>query len=94
MSKSATTGELDKLHNEFAKKLKNYLVEGETIVVAGEERKTSCSAAMMNVIRGFLKDNHVECDAGHPSPQVGAVADALEEFNSAANDEDEAPHFN
>jgi hypothetical protein len=85
--------ELNSLHDNFAKKLALYLHEGETVVQGGKTHKVSCSAALLNVIRGFLKDNHVECASGLPSAQVGTLGRALDEFNTAANDEDEAPHF-
>ena len=93
MSKAAEKQELNSLHAEFATKLKTYLTDGETVVAAGKTHQVSCSAAMMNVIRGFLKDNNVECDPGIVSAQVGTLSRALDEFHTAANDEDEAPHF-
>ena len=93
MSKAAEKQELNSLHAEFATKLKTYLTDGETVVAAGKTHQVSCSAAMMNVIRGFLKDNRVECNSGEPTAAVGTLAKQLEEFDQAAHDEDEAPHF-
>lgn len=93
MSTPAEKKLMNALHDQFAKKLTKYLKEGETVVTAGVTHKVSCSAAMLNVIRGFLKDNNIECGSGIPSGPVTRIAEALEEFNTATHDEDEAPHF-
>ena len=90
---AASRAELGALHDEFAKKLKKYLAEGETIVQAGQTHQVSCSAAMLNVIRGFLKDNNVECVEGHPSAPVGTLTKQLKAIKPITFDEDEAPRF-
>lgn len=90
---AATKPQLNALHEEFAKKLRTHLEEGETVVVSGKTHQVSCSAAMLNVIRGFLKDNNIACDPNLVTGPVTSLAESLEAFNNATNDEDEAPHF-
>jgi len=89
----ATQDEMDKLHNEFAKELGKRLKNGEKVTVAGETRTVAASAAVLNVIRGFLKDNNVLCAEGHPSRPVGQLSRDLEEFNKGVAEEDGAPQF-
>lgn len=90
---AATRAELNRLHDELAKKFREYLTKGETVVQAGKEYKVSCSAAMLNAIRGFLKDNNVECGAGEATAAVGTLKKQLADLDAVKYDEDEAPHF-
>jgi hypothetical protein len=87
----AKTKEVGALHEEFAKELRKRLKEGEEQTFAGETRVVPVSAAFLNVVRGFLKDNNIECTEGRTTEEVKSVAEALEEFNEA---DDGAPTFN
>lgn len=87
----AKTREVGALHEEFAKELRRRLKEGEVQTIGGEARVVPVSAAFLNVVRGFLKDNNIECTEGQTSDEVKSVADALAEFNEA---DDGAPTFN
>lgn len=87
----AKTREVGALHEEFAKELRRRLKEGEVQVIGGESRVVPVSAAFLNVVRGFLKDNNMECNEGQPTTEVKEIAEALAEFNEA---DDGAPTFN
>lgn len=89
----ATQDEMDKLHNNFAKELSERLKKGEKVTIAGETKTVKASAAVLNVIRGFLKDNNVVCAEGHRSRPVGDLLKDLDKFNAAVEAEDGAPQF-
>ena len=69
------------LHVAIAKKLKYVIENGEEITVAGKTRKVGVSAAMLNVVRGFLKDNNITCDEHLPSRPVRELSAAVDKFN-------------
>lgn len=87
---AAKTDEMAKLHQEIAKKFRKILKDGEVIVVAGKAKKVEASAAMLNAIRGFLKDNHIVCDKDLPTRAVGELSDTLDKFNK---EDAGLPHF-
>lgn len=62
MSK-ATQKALSDLHGEFARKLKDILGKGKD----GEE---AIGASHLNVIRQFLKDNHIDSTVDNPDLQA------------------------
>ena len=65
------------LHDDLAKKLSTLIADGETIVVAGEEKHVKVSAAVLAVARGFLKDNDVTCDRIGQTSAVGELAEKV-----------------
>lgn len=90
---AAKKTEVGKLHDNFAKELSHRLKHGEQITIAGETKTVKPSAALLAVIRGFLKDNNVLCDEGHESRSVGELTKDLEEHNRLMAEEDDSPHF-
>jgi len=78
--KSAFEAELNEIHAIFAKKLKGLIEKGEQTVIAGEVHTVSPSAATLNVIRTFLKDNNITCDKGLPSRPVGELAASMDKI--------------
>ena len=87
---AAPKTEMDALHDDLARKLRTLIEEGETGMRAGEPVKRPVSAAVLAVARGFLKDNHIECDKGLPTRPVGELAKSVQELN---DDDDEIPEF-
>lgn len=82
MSKAASTSALEALHNKLAETLSEMIDE-----VDGE---TKGAAAILNVARQFLKDNHVEARAAEGSP-LGRLAEKLDEHPFDPN-ESLSPH--
>lgn len=63
MSKKATEEELAELHGEFARYLKSFLKRTKAIMDRSEdEDMAEPNASVLNVVKGFLKDNHIELD--------------------------------
>lgn len=67
--KTAKPEALEELHNALAKTMKSKLVDG------------TATAADLNVIRAFLKDNHIEATPEKGNP-LGDLADALPDFSA------------
>jgi hypothetical protein len=88
MSKRASQDLMDKLHAVLAEDMLERVTKGEEVVVGkGEDQRierVKCSAATLNVVRQFLKDNHIE---GIPvqGSVLGKLVDSLPDY-----DEDEA----
>lgn len=78
------------LHVAIAVKLKELIEDGSEITVAGKTRRVGVSAAVLNVVRGFLKDNNIVCDEHLPSRPVGELTDAVAKFNE---EDDDLPNF-
>jgi hypothetical protein len=91
-TKSAPAKELNALHREMAKELIDLVKNGETVWRGDRKVKVRASAAILNVARGFLKDNNVECSSDAPTAEVGTLTEAVAKFR--ADEEDEAPTFN
>lgn len=59
----ATEQELAELHGEFARYLKTVMKRSQKIMDnSGEEDAPIISASVLNVVRSFLNDNHIELD--------------------------------
>lgn len=70
-NKKATEEELSELHAEFAQYLKNFLKRSKKIMdTAEDDNMPEPNASILNVVKGFLKDNHIEVD-----PQQGQKGD-------------------
>jgi hypothetical protein len=79
---------MDKIHELLAQDMLKRIRDGEPVLVGkGEEQRIERlppSAATLNVIRQFLKDNHIEGIPAKESP-LGKLVDSLPDY-----DEDEA----
>lgn len=72
MSKKATEDELSELHGEFARYMKNFLVRSKKIMdAASDDEMPEPNASILNVVKGFLKDNHIELDPAGPQGKKG-----------------------
>lgn len=78
------------LHDALATKLKGLIEGGETVMIAGKEKRVGVSAAVLAVARGFLKDNNIECDPDLPTRAVGELAESVKQELEA---DDEIPAF-
>jgi len=67
-NKAAKEAELQNLHAELAKVMKEAIHE-----VDDEGRR---NAAVLNAARQFLKDNNIQCARGAPSPEITDLAKA------------------
>jgi hypothetical protein len=90
---SATQSEMDGLHDEVAKKLREVIKEGETVQKAGKEVKVPVSAAMLGVAVRFLKDNNITCDVGVPTRGVNTLKDSMGELHLIESEEEDIPVF-
>ena len=82
--------EMAQLHTAIAKKLRDLIEDGSETTVGGKTRKVPVSAAVLNVVRGFLKDNNIVCDENLPTRAVGELSDSIDKFNE---EDDGLPHF-
>jgi len=89
---AATQKELNNLHATLAKELTDLIKNGETVYRGDKKVKVRASAAVLNVARGFLKDNNVECDSGVPTAEIGTLSGAVADWQ-AADEADDAPVF-
>lgn len=63
MAKKATEDELAELHGEFTRYLKDFMVRSKRIMeTASDDEAPEPNASVLNVVKGFLKDNHIEVD--------------------------------
>ena len=90
---AATNDAMGELHDALAKYLTDVIKNGETVEKRGEKKKVPASAAMLNVARGFLKDNSIECDPDYKSRPVGKLTEALAEYNKRQEEEEDLPKF-
>jgi hypothetical protein len=81
------------LHDELAKKLTDAIKNGETVIKAGEEVRVPVTAAMLNVARGFLKDNNIECDEGLATRPIGELSKTVTEALKKMEEDEDLPVF-
>jgi hypothetical protein len=87
---AATSKAMGALHDQLAQELCDLIKNGEEIEMRGKKVRRKASAAVLNVARGFLKDNNVTCDEG--SRPTGPIVD-LEKALDELNEDDGAPTF-
>jgi hypothetical protein len=90
---AATRTEMGSLHDELAKRLTDVIKNGEEVTRGEDTFKVPASAAMLNVARGFLKDNNVECDENLPTRQIGELSNAVNAALTKMEEDDELPEF-
>lgn len=75
----ATEGQLNSLHGALANALADRIANGETTTRGDSVTTSPAPAAVLNVARGFLADNKIECVSGEPSGPIEKLDRVMEE---------------
>lgn len=73
-----TPDDMKELHGQLAREMRNQLMSGPTVLdKEGQPVRVSPTPALLNVVRQFLRDNHVSADGKNPNSEVADLVDEL-----------------
>jgi hypothetical protein len=90
---AAKRSDMGELHDALARKLTDVIKNGEPTIRGGEEIRVPVTAAMLNVVVRFLKDNNVECDEGLATRPIGELSDTVTEALKKMEEDEDLPVF-